>query len=1603
MGIFQSLYKNPLLASFACVCAFKSQMKRFILVINKWMGFVFLQPFFIVSEKQYLCTPGDSFLQELLYDSLGPPSNPKLEFNKPIWFGGHDFQCPPFNFSEYTTHNIREYISILTKKPDKVLCNRCSGTSYLRTCLPRILPIYDYENKANLQIEVTTDPDEKYRSSDRWWKKLYMNDLRAEFVVGMDMNANKPMHGIDFWVATKKSTAWTQIQLDPNSVINLDCHGGTKRSEENNCGNALFDLPDELFSGPLIIENKHIKLKDYPLAKTDKDFLISINQNTKISDRPGIISQVQSPQGGRKHAIEMKGCSLPILKFKVEYVASTQEKQGSVFFADEYREYLPDVRRRMLLQFKGQRTLMQNQNNVMKCWRRIITLTGILDSAPPNHFNKTMLDHRLECSHPIDIDRIKYWNDRQQNIAVKLRDNLFARSLVNASISLFYSESYLAQIIKCASNSKGMYWNGWSASSSANQISYPGFCASCPSLSVSIAKKGAVSTYCDPSNPLEVNEDCCYGCREGFYPFIDPAFPKIPRCVRPCLPGYFMANGASGGGCIRCEIGKHSFGGNASECRSCSELGYTNSKYVPGQGCVWCGNLARVSLTDARKCEACPPNRYVLGLLRECLPCPQGKYFPANNGATQQNNDTQCESCPAGKRGLSDGTCELCNLNHFTSQNNSLLCTPCATGTYSDLKRSTCLQCPALNSSLAEYYRPGCNYVRCRPAVAYTIGNPFFENGCQSCDSANDSRVIPPGSYRSSMDCSRLELCSNKPSLNAEYSGPAPLNSQLCPWKCSVGFIQSLPGDNTCNPCSGISGYDSTKHVFIDDRCTFHCKPGKFRNSSKQCDINCEDLFVEVAIHKILERVRFYNSTTARPRYVQGQYGMDDVRIQNNPLPFLQKGRFASILPDPMTETQRIQEDCGNALLNVQEDCDDGNKNNGDGCSSACKFEYTQPDTFWDCDEIGRQCKPDCGWPRNEDMIDTWDLSMKGFVFPRCVGTNCSCNASISQLWKHGVSAFYYDVVRLPVGHRQQWMQDNLISCDCYNNPFRMLPFLQNCTPENKGCRTCPSGEYFHDFRRECIRCGTHCLPGFHNSGLGCTVPFLSDDEETRQQADIGCIPCSTSGKGSSNLVWLPNNATHSCLFQCYRDSTGTNTSQDTYCITAPDISTGHCPSSCASCDTKRTGLRSPTPGEYIQGCIDKDGYRFVMCDSSILPAHAVFDTMLAPVVGDKEACAWMCMLNFFKLDDKLCAPIFTWTVGSPFQCLDGEYHFKIDSSNKYVCKMCEEGSTPTPYQTWRAKGPFFDRCIPECVPGVAWSGGQDNDPNISWACNPCSQIQCSLGQRKNPCQPFSDAYCEACSTSSTAMIPNSEYVEPGVCEEKSRCISGYYMAFVGGQKTCIDCKTVTLNHDCGAGRKWSSHCILPEERVAAPICVDCEYPSSFSSSFSYLNNSNQVWKPALLIETNNNECQLQCKHGYVPFSQDDSEPSCIPCGNGALCGYGYYGACVDSSERDYFTGALVWKTTLTCILCYNLNSLDLLNQTSQYYTPDLMYIRNGTCDVMCTDPSREYLNGKCVSRENQNNNGISTSLSDEEKEKYERELNLAIYLYHNAYPEREG
>ncbi|MCF7844513.1 MAG: DUF4215 domain-containing protein [Kiritimatiellales bacterium] len=155
-------------------------------------------------------------------------------------------------------------------------------------------------------------------------------------------------------------------------------------------------------------------------------------------------------------------------------------------------------------------------------------------------------------------------------------------------------------------------------------------------------------------------------------------------------------------------------------------------------------------------------------------------------------------------------------------------------------------------------------------------------------------------------------------------------------------------------------------------------------------------------------------------------------------------------LSDWMWCTQSMPE-CGNKKVEEGEECDDGNKNNGDGCSSICKTESSDDSTCERCTTISPQCPSNksCYVPSDSDKpiscaVPGIDLS--GYTNPSYIECPYDGNGN-DPVCGNGKTE-----------SGEQCDDNNVINGDgCDSNCQTEQPVVGNCS----ACEdySCPSGQ----------------------------------------------------------------------------------------------------------------------------------------------------------------------------------------------------------------------------------------------------------------------------------------------------------------------------------------------------------------------------------------------------------------------------------------------------------------------------------------------------------------------------------------------------------------
>jgi cysteine-rich repeat protein len=734
--------------------------------------------------------------------------------------------------------------------------------------------------------------------------------------------------------------------------------------------------------------------------------------------------------------------------------------------------------------------------------------------------------------------------------------------------------------------------------------------------------------------------------------------------------------------------------------------------------------------------------------------------------------------------------------------------------------------------------------------------------------------------YPSREDCARLLPCVNTPVVNStgllQYTGSGN-DKGICPWQCKPGWYLK---DATCYDCNA-KGFNTTLHAYTEG-CAFACLPGLFYRGPSNADTTCTKpcvrldtvLFPRCSDYFVLARnngTRFQLRSPAT--YLLGYCGSNATDPTSELGVVRHKGVFGF-------QQASGGGKCGDAMLSSQfEECDDGNTQDGDGCSAQCTVELTD---YWDCDVLGELCLPNCGWP-----------DLQGYVLPAPSLLQGSISSPITTPvpWCTGIT-YARDFLRVPLPARGLWLQTHLISCQCERNPHQTLPYSE-CNYTNQGCRQCLPGYYQDDLYARCTPCGSACALGFwpfnltrgdgsnvnvkyqyHLDVLDLCGPTVATSQDLSfadpildpiafgvDQLKLGCAPCSA---GSYNLPSQVLFTTPDCQWKCRRDYSNL-TEPKYYCQSPLSPLLGVCNQRCLDCAQSLKTLQTPsTYGWYVQSCADGVGHAYARC-ANLSDPNALFIGN-SELVGDSTGCPWACKSGYQALRGR-CVPC------GQTACAEGEVlQLCAYSTTSYYCAPCsliKPAGALQPLQVWYSVLPGYKDCVPGCEPGFAYQLG----PNET--CKACaSYLQCDLDQLLVPCTQTSDAHCLPC----PAPLPsNSEFYSPGTC--KTRCVQGFASSSssLSPQPQCLSCSL-----SCPSGKRTSSKCYTPDQRLQLPTCVPCD-PIDLPLNRP---TEGRMWAP------DGEECATTCRGGWMFEDQkDNANLTCVEC-NLTQCAYGQQGTC---------------------------------------------------------------------------------------------------------------
>eukprot|EP01127_Copromyxa_protea_P024450 TRINITY_DN962_c0_g2_i5.p1 TRINITY_DN962_c0_g2~~TRINITY_DN962_c0_g2_i5.p1 ORF type:complete len:3441 (+),score=511.54 TRINITY_DN962_c0_g2_i5:5-10327(+) len=451
------------------------------------------------------------------------------------------------------------------------------------------------------------------------------------------------------------------------------------------------------------------------------------------------------------------------------------------------------------------------------------------------------------------------------------------------------------------------------------------------------------------------NKACPAGTTEQ-----DPEPEYEPCTVRACLSDHEYNNACPVNNSLFADPATP----NCTSCtpRSCPVGTYNdacnndNTPFIdPVQDCVPC--TVRPCLSDGSYNDACPDNNPLfedptIAICKNCteLSCDVGQY---NNGCPKSSppfaNPTSplCEAC-------SHKTCEVGQFNNACPQDNVLFfdppskCTACTPRDCDEAGKYN-TACPYNNTLFADPPAPACEPCTTRecPVGKFNtacpkVNAPFFDPAdaiCSNCTSHScDIGYFNDGCFAS----------------NGNFADPPTPTCKPCESSCTLGsYDTSCPQDNqlffdpesSCFPCShcGLGQFNSA------------CPAGNY-NAAEPAKI-CQDCTAcnSTSWNSACPAI---NSLFEDPSPACESCSVeipDCVSCLDPTYECVECGTgFYVVAGQP-----RCSSECGDGLLAGPEGCDDNNTIDGDGCSSTCTVEVG-----WNCTDVTLEqshCSIICG------------------------------------------------------------------------------------------------------------------------------------------------------------------------------------------------------------------------------------------------------------------------------------------------------------------------------------------------------------------------------------------------------------------------------------------------------------------------------------------------------------------------------------------------------------------------------------------------------------------------------------------------------------------
>jgi hypothetical protein len=329
-----------------------------------------------------------------------------------------------------------------------------------------------------------------------------------------------------------------------------------------------------------------------------------------------------------------------------------------------------------------------------------------------------------------------------------------------------------------------------------------------------------------------VGQTPCLGCAPGSYQD-EKGQSSCKSCDDvensanyDCAPGltHSGCTGATGGSCIKCDIGYEKPNHGPVKCDACGAGSYTN---IAGEAtCLKCAEGKYQAGTASTACVKCAEGKYGVSegaeSETECSHCPSGKFQDAAGGIA-------CKSCTKGNFGdVSTATvteaahCVKCPAGKFQEADGVAKCDDCASGKYMDADGShTCKDCQAIDGLRFWWTNGQAGQTKCAPKALHCEGDSWSNwSTCSlTCGTGYQTRTR---GYKNQQPCSLLnaEDCSREWPIDdatvtahkcgtVKISETIPCNENHCPVNCKIGAWEPW---STCTQECHKPGQDVGSH-----------------------------------------------------------------------------------------------------------------------------------------------------------------------------------------------------------------------------------------------------------------------------------------------------------------------------------------------------------------------------------------------------------------------------------------------------------------------------------------------------------------------------------------------------------------------------------------------------------------------------------------------------------------------------------------------------------------------------------------------------------------------------------------------------------------------